>query len=55
MVANITLYKIRTAFLRIYGRVEDNKDIISPERSLARSGDMKQAKEDSATPESYVF
>ena len=48
-----TLYRINTAFFLTYGLVEDSRDIISPDKSLAKSGDMKQAKEDKAIPESY--
>ena len=51
----VTLYRIKTAFFRIYGRVDDSKDMISPDKSLAKSGDMKQANDESATPASYVF
>jgi hypothetical protein len=50
-----TLYKISTAFFLRYGLVDVNSDIISLDKSRARSGDMKQASEDNATPASYMF
>ena len=39
----------------MYGFVEVSSDMMSLDRSLARSGEMKHAREESATPESYMF
>ena len=44
-----------TAFFRMYGLVDVSRDIMSFDRSLAKSGEMKQANEDKATPASYIF
>lgn len=50
-----TLYKISTAFFLRYGFVDVNNDIMSFDKSRARSGDIKHAREDNATPASYMF
>jgi len=46
---------MRTAFFLMYGFVDVSKDMMSFDKSRARSGEMKQANEESATPASYMF
>ena len=43
----------KTPFLRRYGLVDVSRDMMSLERSLARSGDRKQDKLDRVRPASY--